>query len=102
MRQVIVSAAIAVALCASMGAQQNPNRHALTFTDKQQDLAQELRAINAEMNFLQATKIKLEGDFRALVAEREEWMKKVEAAHPGFKVSVDDQGYFLEQIAAKK
>ncbi len=106
-RKVIVIVASLIAGCAlSLHAQQQ--RVEITFTDKQQDLAQEMRAMTAEFNLLQAMRSKLETDLKRLVDERAEWVKKVEILHPGYRVTVDSQGSFLESIpqpgapAAKK
>jgi hypothetical protein len=95
MRLKFMTAVLGLATALSMQAQQATPRIDLTFTAEQQGLAQQLRAMQAEFELDQSKKEKLDSDLRRLLAEREVWIGKVEAAHPGYKVANDDKGFYL-------
>lgn len=82
-------------------APRKPGSIDLVFTDKQQDLAQEFRAMSAEAPSLLAMRQQIDKRLDALVSERQEWIKKVEGLHPGFKLIANAQGeFYLEPVDA--
>lgn len=90
----------ALSISSAMAAQApQVERIPLVMTGEQK---QQLRAMSAEMGNAQRDEVRAKEDQAKLIAERTEWVKKVESDHPGYKIVPAQDGLYLERTAPAK